>query len=290
MQGNFEEKGEGSLSESDQSSRERRVFGAFLVLGVLALVFGFLQILNGIRKPFDLGAASNTDETASGSTLAALRQKDVDNDGLNDYDELYTYQTSPYLSDSDSDGAADANEISAGTDPNCPVGKVCTPIGALGPATNTNVNGTAATTENTNAAPTSSALTISDLRETLRNAGAPAATLDAMSDDELKALYKEVTGQEFTQTTTNVNAAPVSAATNAATNSVTNSATNQATSESPSISSVDIAALRGLSVDQIKEFLINGGADPATLEGLDDATLQAVFQQALDELEKSNGL
>jgi hypothetical protein len=42
-----------------------------------------------------------------------------------DYDELYVYKTSPYLSDSDSDGFDDNTEILSNHNPNCPEGKDC---------------------------------------------------------------------------------------------------------------------------------------------------------------------
>ena len=54
-----------------------------------------------------------------------MKTKDTDHDGISDYDELYVQQTSPYLADTDSDGLSDAVEVTQGTDPNCPQGKVC---------------------------------------------------------------------------------------------------------------------------------------------------------------------
>ncbi|MCK4859621.1 MAG: hypothetical protein KAS87_03565, partial [Candidatus Omnitrophica bacterium] len=45
--------------------------------------------------------------------------------GLSDWDELYFYNTSPYLEDSDSDGFTDKQEIDNDKDPNCPAGRDC---------------------------------------------------------------------------------------------------------------------------------------------------------------------
>ncbi len=64
----------------------------------------------------------------SAAEVATLKSKDTDHDGLNDYDELYVYHTSPYLADTDSDGIPDAVEVAQGTDPNCPKGTNCSQV------------------------------------------------------------------------------------------------------------------------------------------------------------------
>ena len=47
-----------------------------------------------------------------------LMQRDSDGDGLNDYDEIYVYETSPLSPDSDDDGLNDYDEVMThGTDP-----------------------------------------------------------------------------------------------------------------------------------------------------------------------------
>ena len=51
----------------------------------------------------------------SNSTLSSM---DSDNDGLNDYQELFSTYTSPFLSDTDNDGVSDYDEYQQGTDPN----------------------------------------------------------------------------------------------------------------------------------------------------------------------------
>lgn len=51
---------------------------------------------------------------------ATLQGMDSDNDGLNDYDELFVYVTNPKYNDTDDDGRTDGYEVSIGMDPNVP--------------------------------------------------------------------------------------------------------------------------------------------------------------------------
>jgi len=51
-------------------------------------------------------------------TIPVLQNLDSDGDSLNDYMELYSYYTNPFLSDTDNDKYSDSLEISSGTDPN----------------------------------------------------------------------------------------------------------------------------------------------------------------------------
>jgi len=45
------------------------------------------------------------------------RLRDTDNDGIEDYDEIYLYHTDPVDSDTDNDGVSDGDEVKNGTDP-----------------------------------------------------------------------------------------------------------------------------------------------------------------------------
>jgi len=47
-----------------------------------------------------------------------LQSMDTDNDGLNDYQELYVTYTNPFLTDTDNDGYSDYYEYQSGSDPN----------------------------------------------------------------------------------------------------------------------------------------------------------------------------
>lgn len=103
---------------------------AFLVLfGLLTVAVGTLQVRNTIYNPFAPEPITQTDEDALATLFAndqvRLQSIDTDQDGLNDFEELTYYETSPYIQDTDSDGISDKDEILAGEDPLCPKGENC---------------------------------------------------------------------------------------------------------------------------------------------------------------------
>lgn len=105
--------------------------GAWVVLlvGLVGLGLGMYQWRSGILDAFRVEANPwKTPEQIEAERLKEMKTKDTDADGLNDFDESYVYRTSPYLSDSDSDGSGDREEIAKGSDPNCPAGSECGPL------------------------------------------------------------------------------------------------------------------------------------------------------------------
>lgn len=98
------------------------------VFAVAAITLGLLHLHQGIFESMVWYTPSNEIEQTDlekDDKLADLASKDTDNDGLNDYEELHVFNTSPYLADTDGDKLDDAAEIQSGTDPNCPVGQDC---------------------------------------------------------------------------------------------------------------------------------------------------------------------
>lgn len=103
-----------------------------LVLAILAVGISFLQIRNNIYNPFAISAPETDSTQAQMQKLLSNKQqinkrRDSDDDGLNDYQELNIYNTSPYIADTDSDGIDDNAEIQQGTDPLCPQDETCKP-------------------------------------------------------------------------------------------------------------------------------------------------------------------
>lgn len=107
----------------------QKVGAAFMfVFALLAVGLGMIQMRTTIYGPFVQANAS--DAGADEAQLLfdesiKLQRIDTDQDGINDFEELNFYQTSPYLPDTDSDGISDKKEITDGTDPLCPEGKDC---------------------------------------------------------------------------------------------------------------------------------------------------------------------
>lgn len=108
-------------------TREQKIgFIFMLIFAILTVGLGGLQLRNTIYGPFVI-KPKNTNPIVALANNADERLKniDTDQDGLNDFEELNQYETSPYLPDSDSDGVTDKAEIDRGTDPLCAEDKVC---------------------------------------------------------------------------------------------------------------------------------------------------------------------
>lgn len=115
------------LTPNGLSREQKTGFVLLFVFGFLAVGLGFLQMRNTIYLPFVTRASdedSGTVEMLFDEDMR-LQQIDTDQDGLNDYEELYFFSTSPYLPDTDSDGIDDKTELDQGTDPLCPEGQQC---------------------------------------------------------------------------------------------------------------------------------------------------------------------
>ncbi|MFA5183969.1 MAG: hypothetical protein WC456_00400 [Patescibacteria group bacterium] len=184
---------------------------AVIILAALALaivIFWIWQIRAQINQPFAFRDGVDYSSIASSTDLATLlRSKDTDNDGLSDYDEIYTYNTSPYLEDTDSDNLSDREEVERGTDPNCPEGQNCNlsvPVETdsatssatdLPPAAPVDLNASG-TDEAALQNALSGQVDAAALRALLISAGANKEDLDKISDADLMRSYQETLNKQ----------------------------------------------------------------------------------------------
>ncbi len=225
-----------------QSLDSPKAFRLVAAIAAVTIIGSGWLVAHSIRNATRAPVATVTNNSAI-VQLNALKQKDTDGDGLSDYDELFSYHTSPYLKDSDGDGVPDSQEVDKGSDPNCPQGKICSSFTLLTSPVDANGN-----------------LTPAFLRQALKDAGVPQAQLDKTDDATLLKIYQSVVGQ-----------APVTNTNQVATN--TNNTQNTNVSSS-------LSQFTNLSAADIRQLLIKNGVDQSVLNSVDDATLKQIFQQA----------
>ncbi|HLD21244.1 MAG TPA: hypothetical protein VJB64_04065 [Patescibacteria group bacterium] len=114
------------------SAEQKVAFALLMFLGIGGVAFGAQSFGASMMRPiqtqiaaFYTGEEFLTTDEREAREIEESKTKDTDGDGLVDYDELYVYKTSPYISDSDSDGFDDKQEVYSGNNPNCPTGKDC---------------------------------------------------------------------------------------------------------------------------------------------------------------------
>lgn len=104
---------------SQTHSKKLTVFAAVLILFLGIFIGGYLVLKSGKIS------AGQLDEILQGKTYNALTcnpdttnaNRDSDEDGLKDWEELQLYGTNPCKQDSDGDGYLDGEEVASGYDP-----------------------------------------------------------------------------------------------------------------------------------------------------------------------------
>lgn len=265
-----------------KTSHYRNIASAYIVIGALALIGGAVSIhyrVNSIT-PYLYSLDPNpgpiqTEAEQRLVELSEMRLLDSDSDGLNDFDEEYTYGTSAYLADTDSDGVNDQTEINTGDNPICAKGVVCE-------ETRTAVADTDTTTTSLNG------LAVDDpdkLREQLVSLGIPKNVLDQVNDDDLLEVYSSVAADYTNSNSTVSNIDPNANIDTTATN--TDPYANLLPTEDGENSNITSAYtyddFQNMGADDIRKLLISSGVAESDVSQLDDATLEQLFQESLKE-------
>ena len=185
-------------------SREQKAgFMFVIVCGLTALVLGGQYLWTHMAEPFSIsytGPRFLTGSEEDAARISEQKRLDTDFDTVSDYDELNIYKTSPYLEDSDSDGLTDYAEISTGQDPNCAPGAPCAAVNnedivlSNGPSSlDAESDKLTAREQALQAAMTELyGLPPAEIRNLLLQSGADQAQVEAMTDEEVIALYEGI--------------------------------------------------------------------------------------------------
>jgi hypothetical protein len=175
--------------KKDNSKRKKKVFQLFLFIALsgFILFLGFVQLKTAIYGPYYLQKENNptfSEEEILNTLTQQAQEMDTDQDGLSDYEEFYTYQTSPYLEDSDGDVFYDLEEIEAESNPLDPSS---TPY-------RQSFSETESTTEERGLiweASLPENLSAEEIRSLLLRLGIESEIVENISDKELEKLYNE---------------------------------------------------------------------------------------------------
>jgi len=225
---------------------DKKIFWGFIFFAVFILLFGYFNLKERIEGPFRV-AKSETQLTEQ-DVRQLLAQKDTDSDGLTDEEEIFKYGTSIYLVDSDGDGYNDKEEIEAGSDPLHPES---TPLRKEVPSRQEII------------IPDRENLAINEIREILIKMGIPKETIDQVDDQMLIKIYQETIEE------TGINPRDYSLKDLGQLNF------SQKLSNQEEIN---------LSADEIRQIMLEAGAEPEILAQIDDQTLKSLFSQALLEM------
>ena len=224
-----------------------------ILVGILAIVLGSWHLFSGIKNAFVFSPIVLEDKSGVIENLNSI--KDTDSDGISDYDERYIYGTSPYLADTDSDGISDYDEILAGQEPLC-TGDECisdnqedSNVSELYPLEK---------------------ISLDDLKSELIKAGYSPEEVNKLSEEDLNFIYaeaeKSINNEDYVYPSMNTGR-------------------EEGSVEESTPSAEELEQLQNLSIDQIKELLIQGGVTTEQLESVSDKDLRKIYLETLQSLQ-----
>ena len=220
-------------------------------LFLISIIASYFSLKTSIYGPFKKEKINPLTEK---NPLEDFQKKDTDRDGLSDFDEQYLYGTSIYLADSDSDGFSDKEEIEAKSNPNDPRS---TPLNKEIKEETKPFSFEEKSLKESKVEESSQEPTPEEIRKILKEKGGLSEEILSKIDDEtLLKLYretKEETGIDFKKLEI-----------------------GEGGGES------DLTErLSGLTPAEIRNLLIQGGADPKILEQIPDEVLKTLFLESL---------
>lgn len=188
---NLDDQGERLYDLSSRTNRPIK-FWIFLIFAFFILMIVGYRFYGNIINPLKYDVPEwlqnqlSAEEEAA-KTIAELKETDTDQDGLNDYQEIYQYYTSIFLPDTDSDGFTDGEEVNLGEDPICPIGESCNLLRLITP--NTKLS---SIVQDINLDPnlTVQEAAVKEFRKFLLDNGFEQKDLDALSDEDLLAIFR----------------------------------------------------------------------------------------------------
>lgn len=274
------------LNSAPITRPHREKFNSVLILsiGFFAIIIGGVSMWVNLANPFEevFKQSQKQQEALAAQQQAqmlAQQSKDTDGDGLNDYDELNKYNTSPYLKDSDGDNVDDKSETSRGTDPNCPEGQNCF-------AGTASADGSVPSTQTSIANPTIE-ITPAYIRQMMKQNGATDAEIGALSDDDLMAEFNAyVAANPAVASSLAAQGIKVNVGAAGANQTASLPAPNTGNLDLKSMNINNIDDLKKLTGAQIRQLMINSGASASVLSSVTDDQLKASF---LAQLQSKQG-